>query len=373
VAGAPSLLRFTRTMSARALVFSSDANAARVLRQALGEAEMSVDCCKDAAGAVESLSSEKYSVVVVDAPDRRERDGILRQLRCTPLNKDALAVAVLSTQAHAATAFSLGANFLVYRPLSAERARSSLRAATRLIHRDKRRNKRTSVLAEADLSCPAVESAPATLLDLSNAGLSLQCDRGLPAQSKIYLRFTLPGQTKSIQLSGETMWQDSTGRVGIRFVDVPQMGRQLLKEWLDFKLSISHSKVRVELPVGRAGRLPNAPSDRRSESRHACRLGVDVYPAGSKVPHRCMLTDISVGGFYVEMTAPFSVGTTVEVVVRTKAFKFTAVGIVQKMDRGFGMGIAFATQTPVQRAQVHELIKIAFRDRKAQGDPVLRL
>jgi hypothetical protein len=360
-------------MPAYALVFSSDGNAVRMLRDALLEADLAVDHCRDAASTIESLNTEKYTAVIIDASDHRERDGILRQLRCMPLNKDALAIVVLSTQTHAAAAFSLGANFLLYRPLSAERVRSSLRAAVRLIHRDKRRNRRAAVHTAASLSCPTTESVPATLLDLSEEGLSLQCDQPLPRQDKIYLRFTLPGQTKSIQLSGETMWQDSRGHMGVRFVDVPQSARRLLKEWLDFKLSIAESKVRIELPSRHPARLPNSVSDRRSESRHTCRLGADVYRAGSKVPHRCLLTDISVGGFYVETTSPFPVGTAVEVVVRTKELKFSWTGTVQKMDRGFGMGVAFATQTAAQRAQVQEVIKIAFRDREAEGDPVIRL
>lgn len=360
-------------MPASALVFSSDGNAVRLLRDALLEAGLAVDHCRDAASTIESLSSDEYAVVVIDASDHRERDGILRQLRCTPLNKDALAIVLLATQAHATTAFSLGANFLLYRPVSAERVRSSLRAATRLIHIDKRRNRRAPVHAAADLSYPSKETAPATLLDLSQEGLLLQCDHALPAQSKIYLRFTLPGQTKSIQLSGETMWQDSRGRIGIRFVDVPQSARRLLKEWLDFKLSISESKIRVELPSAHPTRLQNAASDRRSESRHSCRIGADVYRAGTTVPHRCILTDLSAGGFYVETTAPFPVGTAVEVAVRTKEFKFHWSGTVQKTDRGFGMGVAFSTQTSVQRAQVQELIKIAFRDRESEGDAILKL
>jgi ActR/RegA family two-component response regulator len=360
-------------MPAYALVFSCDGNTVRLLREALLAADLAVDGCRDAASALENLNTEKYAAVVIDASDHRERDGILRQLRCTPLNKDALAIVVVSTQAHAATAFSLGANFLLYRPLSADRVRSSLRAAVRLIHRDKRRNRRTPLHAEANLSCAVAESTPATLLDLSQEGLSLRCDQPLPQQNKIYLRFTLPGQTKSIQLSGETMWQDSRGRLGIRFVDVPQSARRLLKEWLDFKLSIPESKVRVELPSRHPTRLQSSASDRRSESRHTCRLGADVYRAGNKVPHRCILTDISAGGFYVEMTAPFPVGTTVDVVVRTKDLKFTWAGTVQKVDRGFGMGVAFATQTSAQRVQVQQVIKVAFRDREAEGDPVLKL
>jgi hypothetical protein len=290
-----------------------------------------------------------------------------------PLNKDALAMVVVGTQTHAAAAFELGANFLLYRPLSAEKVRSSVRAATRLMHRDKRRKRRATVHAAANISCPTTESAAASLLDLSEEGLSLQCDQPLPPQNKIYLRFTLPGQTKSIQLSGETIWQDSRGRMGIRFIDVPQSGRRLLREWLDLKLSMSESKVRIEVPSAHPARLKNSASDRRSESRHSCRLGADVYRAGSNVPHRCVLTDISGGGFYVEMTAPFPAGSAVEVVVRTQEFKFNWAGTVQKVDRGFGMGVAFATQTSVQRAQVQELIKLAFREREAEGDALLNL
>ena len=360
-------------MPAYALVFSSDGNAVRLLREALLEAELAVDHCRDAASTLENLSTEKYAVVIIDASDRRERDGILRQLRCMPLNKETLAIVVLSTQTHAPAAFSLGANFLLYRPLSAERVRSSLRAAVRLIHRDKRGKRRATLHAAADLSCPSAESAPATLLDLSEDGLSLQCDQPLLRQNKIYLRFTLPGQTKSIQLSGETMWQDSGGRMGIRFVDVPHAARRLLKEWLDFKLSISESKVRIELPSRHPARLQSSVSDRRSESRHSCHLGAEVYRAGDKVPHRCVLTDISIGGFYVEMTAPFPAGASVDVVVRTKELKFRWTGMVQKVDRGFGMGVAFATQTSAQRAEVQQVINIAFCDREAEGDPVLKL
>ncbi len=359
-------------MPASALVFSSDGDAVRLLREALLEADMAVDHCRDAASTISGLNSETYSAVVIDVPDACEREGILRQLRCMPLNKQALAMVVLSTQTHAAKAFALGANFILYRPLSADRVRASVRAATRLIQRDKRRNRRANVRVPANLSCPTAENASATLLDLSQEGLSLQCAQALPPQSKVYLRFTLPGQTKSIQLSGEMMWQDSRGRMGIRFVDVPQSAQRLLKEWLDFKLSVAESKVRIELPKLPAGRLQSSASDRRSESRHACRLGADVYEAGSRVPYRCTLTDISAGGFYVEMTSPFRVATLVEVVVRTKELKFSWTGTVQKVDRGFGMGVAFATQTPAQRAQVQEVIKVAFRDREAEGDPILR-
>jgi len=207
---------------------------------------------------------------------------------------------------------------------------------------------------------------------LSEEGLSIQCEYRLPERSKVYFRFTLPGQMKWIQLSGDTMWQDSTGRIGIRFVDVPQSARRLLREWLSSRISLQESKVTVSLPIRLPGPLLNSPGDRRIQSRHACQLGTEVYRLGVKVPHHCNLTDISIGGCYVEMPSPFAAGTSVEMIVRTPDFKFVSRGVVQTVNPGFGMGVAFVAQSKEQRDQVQELIKVVHRARAADGDPILR-
>ncbi len=89
-------------------------------------------------------------------------------------------------------------------------------------------------------------------------------------------------------------------------------------------------------------------------------------------PHRCVLSDISVGGCYVEMPSPFPSGTTVDIVVKTHRFQFRSHGVVQVVNRGFGMGVEFGTQTSQQREQVQQLIKMVFASREADADPVLR-
>lgn len=360
-------------MSARALLISADANTCGVLGQVLAEMGLTVEECPDVPRAARKVASQLYDVIVVDCPEPELASQVLRQARTSPFNKNALEVCVVDGQTSVRSAFAVGANFILYRPVSADRARASLRAASPLIRREKRRHPRTPVHTQATIDFPSVENAPATLLELGEEGLSIQCERRIPAKSKIYLRFTLPGQMKWIQLSGDTVWQDSTGRVGIRFVDVPQSARRLLKEWLTSRISVQESKVMIELPVGQPGRLAQSPADRRVQSRHTCRLGADVYRVGSDVPNRCILSDISTGGCYVETTSPFESGTTVEMVVRTDDFKFCSRGVVQVVNRGFGMGVEFASQTDEQRAQVQHLIKLVFQHRTADADPVLRL
>ncbi|HEY7617256.1 MAG TPA: PilZ domain-containing protein [Terriglobales bacterium] len=359
-------------MSARALLISEDPNTITVLGEVLAEMEIVVEECRDSSLAAHRLTTERYDVILVDSPEQEVNDGLLRQTRQSVSNKTSLLVTLVDARGSARNAFSMGANFILYRPVSAERARASLRAASHLVRRERRRHRRAPVCTDTSISYSSVESAPATLVDLSEEGLALQCQYQLPAKSKIYFRFTLPGQTKCVQLSGETVWQDSSGRAGIRFLDVPQSARRLLKEWLNARIFAQESKVTIQLPAGQPGRLANSPSDRRGESRHACHLGTSVYRAGDSVPHRCNLTDISVGGCYVEMPSPFSTGTKVELMVRTPDLKFHSEGSVQVVHPGFGMGVAFGAHDDQQREQVQQLIKLVYRAREADADPILR-
>jgi Tfp pilus assembly protein PilZ len=198
---------------------------------------------------------------------------------------------------------------------------------------------------------------------LSEEGLALQCEQRLPTKTKVYFRFSLPGQMRWIQLAGETVWQDSSGRAGIRFVQVPHFARVLLQEWLGARTVLQQSKVTIQMPVIPARGTGLSASDRREQARHACQLGTEVYRLGKNLPYRCQLTDISTGGCYVETPEPFAKGTQVEMIVRTEDFRFRSAGVVKVVHPGFGMGVEFASQTPVQRDQVQRLIKIVFHNR----------
>ena len=359
-------------MSSRALLISTDAHTADVLGEALAEMGILVEACQDFAAAGHRLTTEPYHLVIVDGPDEKTANLLLSQARSSPVNQSALVISVVNAGSSVRNIFAMGANFVLYRPVSPERARASLRAASPLVRREKRLHRRASLRAEASLSYASVESTPATLVDLSAEGLALQGVRELPMKGKIYFRFTLPGQTKWVQISGETVWQDATGRAGIRFLDVPQSARRLLKEWLSARIATLQSSLTLELPTGQPGPLATSPSDRRIESRHACQLGATVFRTGTDIPHRCNLTDISVGGCYVEMPSPFSTGTKVEMVVRAPEIKFRSQGVVQVVHTGFGMGVAFSEHSDEQRQQVERLIKLVFKNREAQADPITR-
>ena len=353
-------------MALTSLVVCADAQAVQVLGEIFRDLEISVEHCGRVSAVGSRLSASRFDAIVVDCADPDALD-LVANVRREALNKNTLIVGLVEGREQVREVFGRGANFIVYKPVTLERATSSLKAARGVMRREKRIKMRVALHAPATIAYAGTENLAATLLDLSEEGLSLQSDRRLPSRCKVYFQFNLPGDKSSVRLSGEVVWQDATGRVGVRFADVPQTSRRALHEWITTALARQAEAERMQPSVPqpvfsdapiRSAAKPGfvSSSNRRGEGRRACRLGADVYRLEGNVPYRCTLSDISTGGCYVETSEPFASGTHVEIVVRTQQLKLRVRGTVQTVHPGFGMGVRFSLHTVHEREQVQQLI-----------------
>jgi CheY-like chemotaxis protein len=380
-------------MTLSALLVCLDEAAAQVLRRVLEELSIGVESCPDLSRAAMRLAQERFDAVILDCDSQAEVTTLLRETRLSRLNDSTLAIAVVQGQDSIREMFSLGVNFVLYKPVSYERALSSLRAARSVMRKEKRRSARAAVHTHATIDYANVAQEKATLIDLSGDGMSVLFGKKLPPTSKVYFQFQLPGQSASVRLSGQVVWQDWNGRAGVQFVDVPKASRRLVSDFLQTnvpnepKAEEFLSKVTVELeepwqpapePVGVETRWHDtqeekqperttqvqveeptqAQSDaenRRGQKRYSCRLGAEVYRTGIAVPNHCCLTDLSGGGCYLEVPLPFSKGTSVEITVRTYELKLQLRGVVQASHPGYGMGVVFELKTKEEREQVQTL------------------
>jgi CheY-like chemotaxis protein len=380
-------------MTLSALLICTDKVAADVLQRVLKELNIRVESCPDFARAGMRSAQERYDAIIVDGESGREITRLLQETRSSRLNDATLAVAMVSSQESIRELFSLGVNFVLYKPVAYERALSSLRAARAVMRKEKRKKSRAAVHAQAFVDYANVEREKATLVDLAVDGMAVVFGKKLPPTSKVYFQFTLPGQKSQIRLSGQVVWQEWNGRAGVQFADVPKSSRRLLDEFL--AANVPHdsgrepSELSVELqeplPVATltaaepspAHKLASPPipewktakhefttlvldskrdeNNRRGQTRYACRLGAEVYLTGTSVPNRCCLTDLSAGGCYLEVSLPFAQGATVEIVVRTYEMKLQLRGTVLTSHPGYGMGIGFELQTKDEQANLHKL------------------
>ncbi|MFZ0202003.1 MAG: PilZ domain-containing protein [Candidatus Sulfotelmatobacter sp.] len=378
-------------MTLSSLLVCVDEAAVQVLSRVLEELGIRVELCKDAVRAAVRLAQERFDLIILDCETQADVTSLLHESRSSRMNDSTLAVAVVAGQDNIREMFSLGVNFVLYKPVSYDRALSSLRAAQSVLYRDKRRKARAAVHTHATIDYAGVEQARATLVDLAEDGMAVNFGKKVPPTCKVYFQFQLPGQTASVRLSGQVVWQDWNGRAGIQFVDVPQSSRRVLREWLKMNLEdaprqqLASEEVQVEHsvrptedlvpadqhhapgqytekqePQGRDGeaaaRLRNEPGNRRGQTRYACRLGAEVYQKGSSVRNYCHLSDLSPGGCYLEMPLAFAAGSAVEIVVRTHEMKLWVSGQVKSSHPGYGMGVSFHLNTKDERHGVHQLI-----------------
>jgi PilZ domain len=356
-------------MDLSALVVCPDQDSIGLLELIQSEMAMAAEHTSSISRAIELLDRNHFDAVLVDYRADQSSEELVSHLRASE-SRDSLLIAIVDSESEARQVFVLGASFVLYRPLTSERTRISLRAARSLIDKERRRAPRTPLGSVASVAYPGAPELNAFLADLSEGGTSIHSAKQIPAATKVYFEFALPGQKQLVRLSGEVAWQDASGRTGIRFLDVPKASRRLMQGWLD-KHAVTTPEAQDDSASVAAGEqeslhekkspksLVSNAGNRRGERRIACKLGADVYSEGTNVPNRCTLSDISEGGCYVEMPTPLSGQKSgVEILVRTADTKLKIRGEVLTTHPGFGMGVRFVLRNSNEREEIMRLLGV---------------
>src|SRR5579864_2949102 len=159
-------------MTLKSLMLCSDEKIVRLLRRTLGDLDIGVELCAGSEVALRKLTRERFEAIVVDCAD----DGapqVLRSARSAPCNRQAVAVAIVEPKVGLKSAFETGAPFVLYKPVSSERAKSSFRAARALMKSERRRNARVAVQIPVVLrNLDGGANLKVTTIDLSEGGMA---------------------------------------------------------------------------------------------------------------------------------------------------------------------------------------------------------
>src|SRR2546430_15237542 len=111
-------------MTLSSLLVCADPAAAKLLQQVLRELGIHMEACPDTARAAIRLAQERYDLIILDCKSRADLLALLREMGNSRINASSLAVVVLSRQESVREIFSLGVNFVLYKPVDHERALS---------------------------------------------------------------------------------------------------------------------------------------------------------------------------------------------------------------------------------------------------------
>lgn len=169
--------------------------------------------------------------------------------------------------------------------------------------------------------------------DVSHAGASIKgLENLVNPGNKIEIEFKDQKAWYRVQWVGKN-GSAKAGRVGVRCLERKYMWDVPAGTW-----------ERDTYGEGSETETVSAPWDgkeRRLFGRRPCRLEAYVSVPGSSVRLPGKVTDISLGGCYVEMLAPLPLATPVELVLTTGDIVLRVSGKVKSCQTGLGMGVAF--------------------------------
>jgi DNA-binding response OmpR family regulator len=306
-------------MRLQALLLTPDEKIERVLRRVLGDLEISVEYCVDTESALYKLTRDRFEAVIVDCDDGETASRVLKSVRSAARNKRAVAVALIDSQKRVRGAFELGAHFVLYKPISAERAKTSFRAARALMKRERRRNTRIPIEIPVQLSfAGGAGDVKAKTSDLGEGGIAVQVSQRLENGAVMNVHFILPDSEYRIEARAEIAWLNAGRSAGLRFTEIGPQARDKIKQWLD-------------------SQAPDLDSD--------------------DPPAACRLTDLSLGGCYLELGAPFPLRTKVTLSLGAATPDLKVEGTVLVAHPEVGMGVEFTRKTPQHQKQVEAFIQ----------------
>ena len=218
-------------MALQSLLLCRNQSALRVLGSALDELEIGKHVCNGAEQALTILGRRRFGALVVDL----ELDGaahVLRSARQANGTRKAVLFAMIGASTNISSAFELGANFVLYKPLTTEQTVRALRAGKGFMNIERRNNSRQPIETIAYLRQDEGAAYPAIVLDVNQDGFAVQTAQPMQAGREFRFWFWLPSTTILIDGSGSIAWANSSGNAGVRFTAISSACTRQLKTWL---------------------------------------------------------------------------------------------------------------------------------------------
>ena len=106
--------------------------------------------------------------------------------------------------------------------------------------------------------------------------------------------------------------------------------------------------------------------EKRRYPRFVCEGGVEVRSANSR-PFWGTMSDISLGGCYVQTFQPLAAGSVLQFLIKTEGVEIRGTAKVVAMHPGVGMALAFAEMATPDRTRLDQLVTQLIATDKHQG------
>jgi PilZ domain-containing protein len=220
------------------LLVCKDADAIRLLTDAVQQFALSLDVHHQADTAARMLGRQKFEAVVVDLELGDGAKTVLREVYLSSSNQTAVTFTITSRNAEKDSGM-MGSTFTFVRPLSVESISLTLKAAYGLIVRERRRYFRFPLAVPAFLRTAEGKQIESQTVNIGEGGMGLHTSHPFKAKEKALVQFAFPDPRSQFSAELDVCWYDQSGRLGVRFLALSAQQKSGLREWLSAKFEES--------------------------------------------------------------------------------------------------------------------------------------
>lgn len=219
-------------MLLRSLLLCRDGATVQLLIRGFREFNVDVEPCSVPEDALHKFMDQRFDAVVLDGSDHVGAALLLEKLQGLASFKNSLTILLVDSKTELRAAFGTGTTLAIYKPISADRLRKSLRALQNLVGRSRQRKfDRITIKLPIRLRIDEKTYVPASILNISESGVALSIQQAMPAPKTLQLEFALPGRQGVITASADVVWRNAQGRLGAQFSKMDPLNRRVLSEW----------------------------------------------------------------------------------------------------------------------------------------------
>lgn len=220
------------------LVLTLDPVLSRTFVRLSDELGIKADTSSLAQQASDRLSAAKYEGVLLDFDTIMDAHPILRKVKQSASNKNAIVFAVATERGKAERVLQDQAHFLLQRPIDHIAIRHTLHTAFDLMRTERRRYFRCAARLPLELTTSSRKFQCSTI-NISSNGMAVEKPEPMPLGAQVDLSLSLPDGFK-LRARGVVIWDDKHGKSGLRFYcGSPEM-RKKLDSWLDERAAMEN-------------------------------------------------------------------------------------------------------------------------------------
>lgn len=187
---------------------------------------------EDTLSALELIGRSHFDGLVIDCDGMERGPEIIVAVRSSRSNRKSVVFTIVNGKTSIATAMECGSNFVLGKPLDAERLDTYFHSSLHKMEREHRRYFRYQLTLDAEVVRRDGQIIPAQILNVSDGGLALRLLDHAHLSGSVNIRFTIPNAERNVIMAVAVLCWSRDPIFGMKLFGMDKQCETNYHDWL---------------------------------------------------------------------------------------------------------------------------------------------